>query len=88
VQSEIRHTIARVASSKTRLRALAGGGVEGAVDLFDFLRRIVPKAERALFQIRRLAEAIPDDRLREQALNSIRSKAYHVAGGCILATFL
>lgn len=88
MRSEIRHSIARVATSKTRLRVLADGGAEGAVDLFEFLRRIVPKAERALAQIRRLAEGIPDDRLREQALNSIRSKAYHVAGGCILATFL
>ncbi len=67
---------------------LAGGGIGGAYDLARFLRSIVPRAARALESIREMAEVIPDDRLRAQALASIGAKAYHVAGGCILATFL
>jgi tetraprenyl-beta-curcumene synthase len=74
--------------SATRLSMLAGGGIGGAYDLTHFLRSIVPKASRALEQIRELAEVIPDDRLRAQALGSIDAKAYHVAGGSILATYL
>ncbi len=67
---------------------LAGGGIAGTYDVVEFLRVVVPKAARALAGIRTLAEVIPDDRLRLQALSSIDAKAYHVAGGCILATFL
>jgi tetraprenyl-beta-curcumene synthase len=85
---DVEATTKRVLTSGTRLAMLARGGAGGAWDLIDFLRRIVPMAGRALWQIRALAEAIPDDRLREQALSSADRKAYHVAGGCILATFL
>lgn len=85
---EVRSTAARVAMSAPRLSMLAGGGAETAYDLARFLRSIVPKASRALEQIRAGADAIPDERLRVQALCSIDAKAYHVAGGCILATFL
>lgn len=88
MQPEIRWAARRVATSRRRLTVLARGGLSGALDLAHFLRVIVPKAERALLQIRALAEAIPDDRLRLQALSSIDKKAYHVAGGCVLATFL
>lgn len=85
---DVRWAVSRVATSGTRLSVLAGGGISGAFELVHFLRSIVPKATRALAEIRRLAEAIPDDRMRAQALSSIDTKAYHVAGGCILATFL
>ncbi len=85
---EIRYAAARVATSRTRLSVLAGSGISGAGDLAWFLRGIVPKAARALAQIRPLAERIPDDGLRSQALSSIDRKAYHVAGACIFATFL
>ncbi len=77
-----------MATSPTRLSMLAGDGVPGAYDMVEFLRVVVPKAARALAGIRTLADVIPDDRLRLQALSSIDTKAYHVAGGCILATFL
>lgn len=86
--SDVRWAVNRVCTSPTRLAVLAHGGIGGAWDLADFLRRIVPMAARALAGIRSLAEAIPDERLRAQALSSIDGKAYHVAGGCILATFL
>jgi tetraprenyl-beta-curcumene synthase len=85
---EVRSTAARVARSAPRLSMLAGGGTETAFDLLRFLRNVVPRASRALDQVRATAQAIPDERLRVQALNSIDAKAYHVAGGCILATFL
>lgn len=85
---EVRSTAARVAMSAPRLSMLAGGGIETFFDLIRFLRNIVPKASRALDQIHARAEAIPDERLRVQALSSIEAKTYHVAGGCILATFL
>ena len=88
MEEDVRWAVGRVATSGTRLTTLAAGGLSGAYNLARFLRRIVPRAERALADIRRLAEGIPDDRMRTQALNSIDKKAYHVAGGCILATFL
>lgn len=85
---DIRWTAEHVVGSATRLSTLAGGGPSGASALVRFLRSIVPRAARALDEIRAFAEVIPDDRLRVQALGSIDAKAYHVAGGCILATFL
>jgi tetraprenyl-beta-curcumene synthase len=85
---EVRSAATRVAMSAPRLSMLAGGGAETAYDLIRFLRNVVPRASRALELIRARAEAIPDERLRVQALSSIDGKAYHVAGGCILATFL
>jgi tetraprenyl-beta-curcumene synthase len=85
---EVRATATRVAMSAPRLSMLAGGGAETAYDLIRFLRNVVPRASRALEQIRSRADVIPDERLRVQALSSIDDKAYHVAGGCILATFL
>jgi tetraprenyl-beta-curcumene synthase len=39
-------------------------------------------------KIRVRAEQIPDEALRREALASVDGKAYHVAGACILATFL
>ncbi|HUY40633.1 MAG TPA: DUF2600 family protein [Candidatus Dormibacteraeota bacterium] len=85
---DVRWAVGRVATSRTRLAMLAGGGFSGAYDVAEFLLSVVPKAARALAEIRALADVIPDDRLRIQALSSIDAKAYHVAGGCILATFL
>jgi tetraprenyl-beta-curcumene synthase len=52
------------------------------------LRRIVPHARAELDGIRSIALSIPDPDLRLHALSSIEGKAYHVAGGCILASFL
>jgi tetraprenyl-beta-curcumene synthase len=53
-----------------------------------FLVFVVPRASRALEAVRERAAAIPAPALREQALASIDGKAFHVQGGCILATFL
>ncbi len=53
-----------------------------------FLTVIVPQASRRLSLIEARARIIPDNRLRNAALQSIRNKVYHVQGGCILATFL
>ncbi|HEY9085109.1 MAG TPA: DUF2600 family protein [Candidatus Tyrphobacter sp.] len=77
-----------VTTSATRLSMLADGGLESAVDLVRFLYSLLPRTSKALAGIREIAGGIPDDRLRAQALASIDGKAYHVAGGCILATFL
>jgi tetraprenyl-beta-curcumene synthase len=88
VLRDIRWAAGHVARSATRLSMLAGGGFRGLDDLIHFLRTIVPRAARELREIRSLAEVIPDDLLSTQALASIDDKAYHVAGGCILATFL
>ena len=58
------------------------------LDIAVFLRRVVPQAARELAVIRAIAETIPDDLLRIEALASIDAKAFHVAGACIHATFL
>jgi len=81
VLKDVRYAVGRVATSGARLSVLAGGGLSGAFALARFLRSIVPKATHALFEIRHLAEAIPDDRMRAQALSSTDTKAYMVSGG-------
>ncbi|HEY8297448.1 MAG TPA: DUF2600 family protein [Candidatus Baltobacteraceae bacterium] len=85
---EIRFAIGMVVRRPARLRFLLQGGPLGALDLLHFLRRIVPVAKAELARIERIADRIPDDRLRHEALQSIGTKAYHVAGAAILATFL
>lgn len=85
---EIPYALGRVASSATRLRALAALGPTGMLSLLRFLLVIVPKASRALRAIRARAQLIPDPRIRHEALASIEHKAYHVAGGAFFATFL
>ncbi len=75
-------------ASRERRRFLLSGGIGGVRDLLRFLRVVVPQAASALTAIEADARAIPDDELRAQALASVRGKAYHVAGGCILATYL
>ncbi|MDQ2871783.1 MAG: tetraprenyl-beta-curcumene synthase family protein [Candidatus Eremiobacteraeota bacterium] len=88
LDSEIRFAVVHVTTSPIRLRTLLEGGIDGALDLARFLRTIVPLTKTALTRIERLAERIPDERLRHEARTSIRAKAYHVAGAAILATFL
>lgn len=85
---DIRRAVGRVATSPARLTVLAHGGLAGAYDLVRFLRVVIPRAAHALEGIRAIADVIPDDRLRLQALSSIDAKAYHVAGAGVLATFL
>ncbi|HVS46325.1 MAG TPA: DUF2600 family protein [Verrucomicrobiae bacterium] len=85
---EIRWAVTRVLGSPARLRFLLAGGPRTLLDVLRFLRVTVPKAAAALTRIEVDARGIPDARLRIQALASVHDKAYHVAGGCILATFL
>lgn len=75
-------------ASRERRRFLISGGVGAMRDLLRFLRVVVPQAAAALSIVEADARAIPDEELRAQALASVRGKAYHVAGGCILATYL
>ncbi|MBV8489544.1 MAG: DUF2600 family protein [Candidatus Eremiobacteraeota bacterium] len=88
MQSDITFAVRHVLASPPRLRFLLRDGPFTPLQLLAFLRRIVPHASIELQGIRTLAEAIHDDRIRTEALASIDGKAYHVAGGCILATFL
>ena len=85
---EIGFAARRVLASRTRRRALLSLGPAGAAGFARFLTTIVPRAKAALREIEERAALIPDERLRAQALSSARSKAYHVAGGCIYAAFL
>jgi tetraprenyl-beta-curcumene synthase len=88
LQRDVTDVLRAVLVTPTRLRRLLGFGPRGLAHMARFLTRIVPRASRALQRIRIAAQAIPDPGLREQALASIAEKAYHVQGGCILATFL
>lgn len=81
-------TLAIMVTTPTRLRRLLAFGPLGLWRIVRFLTVVVPYASRQLADIRMQAAAIPDAALREQALSSIADKAYHVQGGCILATFL
>ncbi len=85
---DITSALRTVLSSPERLRALLAGGPSTVIGLLRFMTRIVPISAANLAAIRERAAAIPDPQLRAQALASIDGKAYHVAGACILATFL
>ncbi len=87
LDGEIFAAIRIVLLSPVRRRSLVRKpGLTG--DLARFLLRVVPEAKRALRSIRERASAIPDPLLRREALSSIETKSYHVAGAAILATFL
>ena len=88
MHDEIRWAVRHVLASPTRLRFLMADGPSTLLRLLKFLRAIVPHASLELEGIRSLALSIDDAALRDEALGSIDGKAYHVAGGCILATFL
>jgi len=88
VKDDIRWAVRHVLGSPQRLRFLLRGGPGTFLTLLRFLRTVVPQAASALAEIRARAEAIPDRRLRAEAVASAEHKAYHVAGACILATFL
>jgi tetraprenyl-beta-curcumene synthase len=77
-----------VLRTPTRLSRLLALGPRGLTSMARFLIAVLPRASRVLATIAQSARAIPDDALRAQALASIDEKAYHVQGGCILATFL
>jgi tetraprenyl-beta-curcumene synthase len=88
MHDEIAWAVRHVLANPARLRYLLGEGGSLPLPLLRFLRRIVPLASAELDAIAASARRIPDSQLRAQALASIEGKAYHVAGGCILATFL
>ena len=85
---DILFALRSVLRTPERLRALVSGDPLLPVHLARFLLRIVPAASAQLDEIRIEAESIPDERLRLEALASVDHKAFHVAGACILATFL
>lgn len=88
MRDEIAWAVRHVLASPARLRFLLTGGPATTTGILRFLRKIVPHARLELEGIRSLARSIRDEALRDEALSSIDAKAYHVAGGCILATFL
>jgi tetraprenyl-beta-curcumene synthase len=88
VFDDISFALRTVLRSPDRLRALVAAGPAMPLDVIRFLLRIVPRAAGALDGIRSEAQMIPDLRMRTEALASVEGKAYHVAGACILATFL
>ena len=88
MRDEITWAVHHVLASPARLRFLLADGPATTANVLRFLRRVVPHARLELEGIRSLASSIRDPALREEALASINAKAYHVAGGCILATFL
>jgi len=88
LRRDVGRVVATVLRMPTRLRRLLALGPRGLVSMCRFLTSVVPMASRDLGAIRTRAEAIPDVGLRTEALASIDGKAYHVQGGCILATFL
>jgi len=85
---DVRATLRVVFSRPSRLRRFAALGPRGWFATARFVVRVIPRAGRELATIRTRAACIPDPALREQALASIDGKAYHVHGGCILATFM
>ena len=88
LRRDLRRTLRTVFSRPSRIRRFIALGPRGWAATARFLSSVVPRAGRELARIRERAQRIPDPALREQALASIDGKAYHVQGGCILATFM
>jgi tetraprenyl-beta-curcumene synthase len=88
LKRDVRRTLAIVFSRPSRIRRFLALGPRGWIATARFVGGVIPRAGRELAAIRARAERIPDTALREQALASIDQKAYHVQGGCILATFM
>jgi tetraprenyl-beta-curcumene synthase len=88
LSEEIDWAVKRVLFGPRRLAFLLRGGLDDAFDMRTFLVHVVPLARRALQDLEHLAHRIPDPELRAQAIWSLQGKAYHIAGACILATFL
>lgn len=86
--SEVRWAARGVLLDPMRLRILTAGGMENALALRQFFAVVVPLARREVHRLDSLAQRIPDQILREKALMSLHAKAYHIAGACVLASFL
>ncbi len=85
---DVSSVVRAVLRTPNRLRRLLRLGPRGLASMARFLTTVVPRASDVLRSIEADAATIPDPGLRAQALASIAEKAYHVQGGCILATFL
>ena len=85
---DVRSTLASVFRRPSRIRRLLALGPPGWIATARFVGSVIPRAGSELAAIRLRAARIPDAALRAQALASIDGKAYHVQGGCILATFM
>jgi tetraprenyl-beta-curcumene synthase len=88
VFADIAFALRSVLRTPERLRALVADDPLLPIHLTRFLLRVVPSAAETLKSIRVEAARIPDAQLRTEALASVDGKAFHVAGACILATFL
>ncbi|KUO69801.1 MAG: hypothetical protein APF81_00960 [Desulfosporosinus sp. BRH_c37] len=55
--------------------------------IYQFITLVFPIVKRELNEWWRIAERSPDFRLRQQALESIRSKTFHCQGGSIYALY-
>lgn len=53
--------------------------------LFSYVTRTLPEVQKLLQHWRIRAELIPDEMLRQQALDSLTNKAFHCQGGAIYA---
>ncbi len=85
---DLHATLKTILVHRQRLGYLLNLGPAYCSSLARFLSGIIPQALDELSWIEQRAERIPDPILRELALSSIHEKAYHVQGGCVLATFL
>jgi len=55
--------------------------------IYEFVSRVFPIVKQELNIWQRSAAQLPDPRLRQQALESIRAKAFHCQGGSIYALY-
>jgi len=85
---DLRATLWSVVRRRDRLAHLGRLGPRKLGYLARFLAHVIPQSVDELALLARRAERIPDAALREQAISSITEKAYHVQGGCVLATFM
>lgn len=85
---EIRWAAQQVLFDPRRLRYLIAGGAGDLLALRRFFVAILPPARRSLAEIAQMAGRIPDRTLRDQALQTLNQKAYHLAGAGVLAAFL
>ncbi len=58
-----------------------------AAFLYKLFSNVLPQARRELLTWKARARQIPDEILREQALQSLAHKRFHADGGCVYAAF-
>lgn len=62
-------------------------GVKHSIILFSFIFQTLPRVQKLMKQWQRKARAIPDQTLRQQALDSLAGKAFHCQGGAVFAAY-